>query len=82
MANLVRTTITLPEEVYEQAKILAAAEDMSMSKLISKLLEVLVKGERVEVEQATDSLGTLFLGTDIIYKKRDEIYGDRLRRFL
>lgn len=80
MADLVRTTITVPNDIYRQAKVLAAAEDMSLSKLISKVLKVLVRGESVDISDPMKSLGSLSLGIKQVYKSREDLYAERLDR--
>lgn len=80
MANLVRTTITVPNDIYRQARLLAAAEDISLSKLISRVLKILVRGEEIEVDDPMNSLGSLSLGIKKVYQSRGEIYEERLGR--
>lgn len=57
MANLLRTTITMPEDLLLLAKIISAQEDKNLSQLIRESLEktFLAKKKKLEWEY-TDTL--------------------------
>lgn len=54
MANLLRTTITLPENLLQLAKIISTQESKSLSQLIREVLEenFLAKKKKLEWEYA------------------------------
>lgn len=77
MKNPVRTTITLPENIFQEARLLAVTQKTSFSGLIRKLLE---KQNILK----TDSISHIELGKYKLGLKnklsRKEIYADYLKR--
>lgn len=80
MSNLIRTTITIPEDVYNQARIIAASSDHSLSSFISRLVKEKITGVKKKdiKNNLFSSVGIFKLGVKKIYKKRDDLYKDRL----
>ncbi len=81
MSNLVRTTISVPEDIYQQARITAAALKISLSGLITRILEEKISGQKVQVSsaQAKKIIGSLDLGIGKIYQKRSDLYAKNPR---
>jgi hypothetical protein len=82
MTNLIRKTITVPENIYTQTKIVASSEDMSFSAYVSDVLEKSIKGYQVDLDtkNPSETLGTLSLGATKPYKKRSDIYDEHINR--
>lgn len=82
MGSLVRATITIPEDIYNQSRIIAASNDYSFSSFVSKLLKEKVTGakKRKKSKNPFSSVGVFKLGIKKAYKKRDDLYADRLAR--
>lgn len=82
MHNLIRTSITIPEDVYDNARLVAARRRESVSKLISKLLETHLVDTIPPKKQRDpqDILGKYSLGAKEPYKHRSEIYDEYLER--
>lgn len=75
MQTLYRTTITIPKNVHQQARIFAAHHNKSLSKFISDMLEkIIIVPVKPELP-----LGKYNLGVSKPIKRND-IYGDYLRR--
>lgn len=77
MKNLVRTTITLPADILNQARLTAVMQKTTLSGLIRKTLEKQIppqpKGE-IHIQ-----LGKYRLGIKD-HLSRESLYGDYLRR--
>ena len=82
MSNLVRTTITVPEPLYSQAKMLAASKGESFSSFIANLLHQGIKGKKLtkKVKDPLSTLGKYSLGDKAPYKNRGELYDEHLKR--
>ncbi len=81
MANTVRTTILLPEELAQAAKLKALQEKKSLSELIREALEPKIS-ELKPARPAGDpmaSLGVFKIGIDKIYNRRAELYEKHLQ---
>ncbi|OGM32510.1 hypothetical protein A2803_03530 [Candidatus Woesebacteria bacterium RIFCSPHIGHO2_01_FULL_44_21] len=84
MPNLVRTTILLPEDLAQAAKMKALQEKKSLSELIRETLEPRVSGAK-PAKPAGDpmaSLGVFKIGIDKIYNRRSELYEEHLQNKL
>jgi len=81
MNNLRRTTITIPQDLYEQAKIRAAYQSQSVSRFICSLL-----AEELGVKKETNGLGEVIgkysfqKNTALERQLRKTIYEDYLQR--
>lgn len=77
MKNPIRTTITLPENIFQEARLIAVTQKTSFSGLIRKLLE---KQSTIK----TDGVSHIELGKYKLGLKnklsRKEIYADYLKR--
>jgi len=82
MKKLVRTTITIPEDLYKQAKIQAAALGESFSSYLTVAVEEKIrgKGKKRTFKDPFKALGRLSLGIKGPYKNRKELYDDYLKR--
>lgn len=81
MQQLIRTTITLPDDLFNQLKMKSATEDTSVSGLIARLLRknfYQINREKTNKEPLT-SLGKFSLGVKKIYKNRDKLYEKHLQ---
>ena len=82
MSNLVRTTITVPEPIYNQARMLATSRGESFSSFIAGILNQRIKGKkkREKVKNPLSTLGKYSLGDSAPYKNRGELYDEHLKR--
>lgn len=81
MADLVKTTITLPEELLEKAKLMAIREKTTLSRIVRGAVEEKVckrRGQRVK--DPMKLLGTFSIGIKKIYNKRSDLYEEHLKR--
>jgi hypothetical protein len=79
MSNLIRTTITLPKDIYSLAKINSAYSKTSLSQYISTTLAKYLKiNPQKSVPSLKSIAGSLKLGADKVIHRQD-IYEDRLR---
>ncbi len=82
MQNLVKTTLTIPEELLQQAKITAIKENTTLSQLVREGLF-----ERVQLKRSPSKskdpmrlLGKFSLGINKIYNKRSDLYDEHIKR--
>ena len=83
MSNLARTTITLPEHLYNQVKIIAASKGASFSSYVADVLELKVgvkKSKKTKTADPLSVLGRLSLGGKEPYKRRSELYEEHVKR--
>lgn len=81
MSQLTRTTITIPEQVYTQARLMASSEDKSFSAYVSGILVQNLSGKAAPVKNPKSTLGVFSLGSKKdIYKKRSELYDKTLSK--
>lgn len=81
MADLVKTTVTIPENILQRAKIVALREKTTLSKIIREALEEKVSRKRGRiVKDPMKLLGTFSIGIKNIYNKRSDLYEEHLRR--
>ncbi len=81
MSDLVRTTITIPESIYNQIKILAAYKGKSVSSFVTEVLNEKIKGKKILKKKIDpmSTLGVFSLGGKEPYKHREELYDDYLK---
>lgn len=85
MQNLVKTTITLPQELLQRAKFIAVYERTTVSELVRDALKSRVNGgqKKQVVKDPMKLLGKYKLGTrGKLYEHRSDLYEERLRRKL
>ncbi|OGF99617.1 hypothetical protein A3D78_04580 [Candidatus Gottesmanbacteria bacterium RIFCSPHIGHO2_02_FULL_39_14] len=85
MADMVKTTIMLPEDILREAKITAVNEKTTLSKVIRESLETrLGKTIRTRnIKQNKDPLrflGAFSIGIKVPYKHRADLYEEHLKR--
>ena len=84
MQTLVKTTITLPEDLLQQAKIRAIHKNVTLSQLIrnglAKEIGITTKAKPTPAKDPLRHLGVFKLGIKSVYTKRSEIYDDHLKR--
>ena len=79
--NYIKTTVTIPEDLIEDAKIYAARKKTNLSSLIRDGLRNQIKEMRSPVKpDAMKSLGVFSIGIKQAYKSRADIYDDYLKR--
>lgn len=79
----VRTTITLPDQLLQTARLAAVNQRIPLSMVIEKALEekLLQKKEQKRIaEDPMKFIGVYKLGTKKIYTKRSELYDAHIRR--
>ena len=84
MRKLVRTTITIPENLYKQVKISASVLRESFSSYVVQTLEERIKGKSHSKKRVFSdplkTLGRLSIGIKKIYKKRSDLYDEHIKR--
>lgn len=81
MANLVKTTVTIPEDILQAAKMTAVREGTTLSSIVRDALKVKLnprKGRKVKDPMRL--LGKYSLGIKKIYNKRSDIYDEHIKR--
>lgn len=81
MNKLIRKTITIPENIYRQAKITASFSNESFSSYITNILssQIRKRTKIVKIKDPFKTMGTLSVGINKKWKRKD-IYEDYLRR--
>jgi len=88
MSNLIKTTITLPEEILQIAKIKAVQEKTTLSNLIREGLKTRLTidfpskktSSRHKKLDPLRHLGVFKLGIKEPYKKREDLYDEHIKR--
>jgi len=81
MTDMVKTTITIPEDILEKAKLMAVREKISLSKIMRDALQEKVARKRGrKVKDPMKLLGTFSIGIKKIYNKRSDLYDEHIRR--
>ena len=76
MTSIVKTTLNIPEEILQQAKLLSVHEKKTLSKIITVALEQRIGIKKRKIPKSPlNTLGKLRIGVDKIYKKRADLYG-------
>lgn len=82
--TLVKTTITLPEELIKRAKIASVEERITLSEFIRDGMEWRLRGthrlKKKKIKDPMKLLGRLSLGVEKIYDKRSDLYEDHIKR--
>jgi predicted CopG family antitoxin len=84
MKNLIRTSITIPEDVYASARVLAAQQGESVSKFITRILTKRIY-QRQNASAKSDPLqilGKYSFGKKKPYQKRSDIYDENIKHKL
>lgn len=79
MSNLIRTTVTIPRDIYLQARVVAAHRRASFSQLVSATLKKSIAFSDPKVKDPFKIAGSLHLGINRAIH-RSEIYDDQLHR--
>ncbi len=81
MTNLLKKTISIPEDLYSQIKILAATQGNNFSSFLVKILTERIKGKRVTKRKVDpmSTLGVFSLGGKLPYKHREDLYDDYIK---
>lgn len=76
MSQLLRTTITIPEDLWKMLKMRAVVEKKSVSELLSESANRYLKrtSTRTISKEAKKALGGFKLGIDKLYGNRDQLY--------
>jgi len=76
MTNLVKTTITIPEDLLQQAKLTAVKEKITLSDTIRQALAVRIYGKtkQRDVKNPMKLAGKYKIGIKKIYHKRSDLY--------
>lgn len=82
MQNLVKTTVTIPEETLLLIKYLALQRGTSVSEIFREALreKVNLPKKAAKKKDPMRLLGKLSIGIDKIYNKRSDLYDDYIRR--
>lgn len=84
MKNLVKTTVTIPEDMLQAAKLKAVHEKTTLSHLIREGLEDrLKKQEPTRRKKKLDPLrhlGAFSIGIKVPYKHRSDLYDEHIKR--
>lgn len=74
-----KTTVILPKDLVDRAKLKALQESTSLGKVISESLQRTLFGKTIKkaVSDPMKTLGVLKLGIKKLYKNRSELYEDR-----
>lgn len=81
MGNLVKTTVTIPEDIIKAARVTAVNEGTTLSNIIREGLELRIyKRPRMKIKDPMSLLGKYNLGAGKIYNKRSDLYDDHLKR--
>lgn len=82
MPQMVKTTLLLPEDLLQMAKIAAVQQKTTVSAMVRDTLDRHLSGA-VTTPSRKDpmkSLGTFSIGIKKVYNKRSDLYEDHLRR--
>lgn len=81
MNNLVKTTITLPEDLLQTAKLVALQERKTLSALMREAVNDRVYKPKMRAEKKPMRfMGVYKLGIKKIYNKRSDLYDEHLKR--
>ena len=85
MSNLIKTTITVPEDLLDKAKFRALQEKKTLSMLIRESLYERVfypikEKKKEKKKDPTSFLGAFHIGITKIYNKRSDLYERHLKR--
>ncbi len=79
--NLVKTTVTIPEDLLRMAKLKAVQEKTTVSDLIRDGLKTRLQRPRmIEKKDPMRLAGRFRLGSAKIYNKRSDLYDDHILR--
>jgi predicted CopG family antitoxin len=84
MQPTVRTTVTFPEDVYQQLKITAVMEKKTLSEVVTDLARQthadLKEKNKRDKKDPMQILGGLHLGISNLYTNRDDLYEDHTKQ--
>lgn len=79
MQQMIRTTITFPEDIYQQLKIMAVMEKKTLSDVVTNLArqtktDINQKKKLKKNKDILNVLGGFHIGISHTYNNRDELY--------
>jgi len=81
MANMLKTTVMLPEDTLQLAKITAVQEKTSLSRIFQEALDMRIRGKVLAANpDPMKTLGKFKLGLGKLYQNRADLYGKRTSR--
>lgn len=81
MTDLVKTTITVPEDILQAAKRAAVEEKTTLSSIIREAIkDRIYKRKKNITKDPTKFMGVFSIGIKKIYNKRSDLYAEHLRR--
>lgn len=81
MADMVKTTITIPGDILDKAKMMAIRNKTSLSNILREALEEKIEQKRGrKVKNPLKLLGNFSIGIKKIYNKRSDLYDEHIRR--
>ncbi len=82
VSNLIKTTITLPEDLLQRAKFTAIHEKTTVSQIMRDALDTRTRKPKLPVKKVNPMryLGVFKLGIKEPYKKREDLYEDHIKR--
>lgn len=81
MGNLVKTTVTIPEDIIKAARVTAVNEGTTLSNIIREALKTRVYGREKSARRDPMKLaGKYSIGIGRIYNKRSDLYDEHLKR--
>ena len=76
MTNIVKTTLNIPLDVLQKAKMLSIDEKKTLSRVVTEALEKKVGIKKLKISKnPLSTLGKLRIGVNKVYNKRSDIYG-------
>lgn len=82
MANLIKTTVTIPEDILQMVKLKAVQEKTTLSDIIRNALkrEVGMKRRGKLYKDPMKLAGRFKIGITKLYNKRSDLYDDYIKR--
>jgi len=83
MADMVKTTITVPEDLFQEIKLTAVAEKTTLSNIFREGAALRIGRKLGKTKLGKNPMrfaGILRGGIDKIYHKRSDLYDEHLRR--
>lgn len=81
MTQLVKTTVTIPEDLFREAKLAAVQEKVTFSRILREALDERIHRRNKRFKKNPLRLAGRFkLGVNQLYKKRSDLYDEHIRR--
>lgn len=83
--NTIRTTVILPDELFQKAKLKAVLDKITLSEVLKNALENHLDDKKPKTVVAKKQnkrswLGAFKIGISNVYDKRSDLYEDHLKR--